>query len=176
MNATDLSKLAINSTLGGASMQEGVREALCQAGGVEMVVEAVELFRNEMETSWINEGGVDDVGRRRKVVNNVINDISRITRNSVGKSIVCTKRKAPYEYAAVEPKPKAAPAPAPTSCEPWEDDGPLEGVVNGTEWLTVRKACKLDPASVVMRLFDESDDYDVLGKLFLDELKERKGS
>jgi len=171
MNANELMQLAIDSTMSGTSMQEGVREVLDELYGMDKVVEAVEMYRNEMEDVWVANAGDDQIPRRRKVVNNVINDISRIARGKVGKSIVCVKRSYPYKYDAVDPKPKATPEPKPDP--ELMGDAEYDSVL---DWPQIRHACNIDPEGVIQRLFDEATNIDELGTMFLNELKARKAA
>ena len=171
MNTEELKQLAIDSTMSGTSMQEGVREVLDEVFGLDTVVEAVEMYRNEMEDVWVANAGDDQIPRRRKIVNNVINDISRIARGKVGRSIVCVKRTYPFKYDSVEPKPKAAPEPKPTP-----EPATVSGTMGMVDWPMIRQACGDDPQGIIQRLFDETADIDELGRMFLDELKARKAA
>ena len=106
----DIVEHAIVATKSGGSVQETVRKVLTtqpEKEALSTVCGAMVEFRTTME-EWINS---DDelVKDRRKRVNNVVNDVSRIVREGIGHSIVCKSRKGGYVYEAKEwtgaPKP-----------------------------------------------------------------------
>ena len=96
-----------------SKMQEQIRTFICeeQEAGVDSatisfnVADVCTDFRAKIEP-WLNtEGGCRKT--RTKRVNNVINDISRISRELIGVSIRCASRKGGHLYVASEPKPRA---------------------------------------------------------------------
>lgn len=93
----NLTEVALDALKGGHSLQKNVRDyfnARGTSGGViNDVADCVSEFRRHAE-AYINEGTTDeDVSIRRKVANNICNDVSRICREMTGFSIKCTSRK-----------------------------------------------------------------------------------
>jgi hypothetical protein len=107
----DLVKAATESTLSGAKMQVVVRGIIQEQGepAADIIADAMSQYRNEIQKGYIDADGISEEDRsaRCKSVNNVINDVSRIVRQSLGKSIRMTSRKGGYVYDAVEPSPRA---------------------------------------------------------------------
>jgi len=106
----DIVEHAIVATKSGGSVQETVRKVLVtqpEKEALSTVCGAMVEFRTTME-GWINSND-ELVKDRRKRVNNVVNDVSRIVREGIGHSIVCKSRKGGYVYEAKEwtgaPKP-----------------------------------------------------------------------
>jgi uroporphyrinogen-III decarboxylase len=62
-------------------------------------------FRDEAQ-DWITNLSEDDARKaRRKAVNNICNDVSRISRDLLGHTIRCTSRKGGYIYTATQYEP-----------------------------------------------------------------------
>ena len=92
---------AVESCMSGASFQAGIRELMQEPTTDEWTLtEVVTQFRNDID-------GWACTQERKKRVNNICNDVSRICRETYGKSIVCKKKKPIYVYEALEPKPRA---------------------------------------------------------------------
>ena len=110
MSLSSEAMLALESK---GKLQETVRE-ICDrhapTDSGQIIANEVSKFRADA-ADWIDKG---DVQARRKQVNNVINDISRICRELIGKSIVCVSRKGGHRYEAQEPKARAPATPTPT--------------------------------------------------------------
>jgi len=107
----DIVEHAIVATKSGGSVQETVRKVLTtqpEKEALSTVCGAMVEFRTTME-DWINSDPTL-VQDRRKRVNNVVNDVSRIVRESIGHSIVCTSRKGGYVYKAKPWTPSVRPA------------------------------------------------------------------
>ena len=93
---------AISACQKGHEFQKGIRELMEEPTTDEWtLVEVVSNFRNDIERWAVT-------AERKKKVNNIVNDISRICRGTYGKSIVCKKKKPAYRYEAVEPRAKKA--------------------------------------------------------------------
>lgn len=170
---------AITATTSSSRLQQMVRDVFINYTETEsssMLCDIASEYRDKMD-SWIGSPlSKEDQKLRRKQVNNVINDLSRLARKHIGKSIVAVNRGVPYKYEAQDPKPRAkedlVPAPSPVTLEQLDDEIVSEEVL--TTWGAVRKACRDNPESVIDRLFDETGDVDVLGVMFLDRLKQYK--
>lgn len=167
---------AKNATVTGGTFQASIRDMFDNEepeNALEIITQAVSQYRRQMETSYIVQGGTDKaVSERRKVVNNTVNDIARLTRQRTGKTVVCVKRAPHFEYEVRDPKPRntaASPSVDPLDTEPTLGEEP------DYTWHGVRKACKDNPRAVMERLFASGIDLDELGGMFLEMLKEAKG-
>lgn len=104
---------AMNALESGSKIQTSVRGFL-EDSRLEpydkslIVAQAMSEFRTRAE-DWINSQPDEFLKENRKKANNIVNDVSRICRNSVGYSIKCSKRAPDYEYTA-EPWFKPTPA------------------------------------------------------------------
>lgn len=98
-----LSAAAIEAVKNNASVQQEVRDIIANYNGPEtLIAKEITIFRRDIE-GWIDQAsGSAETKLRRKQVNNIINDVSRICRELIGKSIVCTSRKN-HTYEAKEP-------------------------------------------------------------------------
>jgi len=105
MNLNNVVNDAIDAIKSGGKVQGSVRDIFDhEVSPLDKVIQVVTAIRNDTH-DWVTESE-EFIGIRRKQVNNVINDISRISRKMAGKSIVCTKRSYPFEYEAREPEVK----------------------------------------------------------------------
>lgn len=158
----------------GASVQQGVN-AMIDDGSECDIPTAIGLFRTKME-DWITLTPlIEDQKTRRKSVNNIINDVSRIMRNRVGKSLVCVKRKPVHRYELCEPKPRTTNTHATITSTPSIPIVPVENEEKN-RWTVVREACRDKPESVMVRLFEENEDWDELAQMFLRHLREAKAN
>ena len=109
----ELSTACQNSLTERGKVQGMVRDILAhRSDSLDIIATEMGLFRDVAQTK------LDDIkhdkeaySKALKEVNNVINDVSRICREEVGKSIVLKSRKGGYVYHAVDPNPRV---PAPT--------------------------------------------------------------
>lgn len=117
---TALNEKCLEALRCGVSIQQSVRKVLSTMmpeNASAHIAEEMGLFRQAADTiidaAPVGPGQV----AVRKRVNNVINDVSRICREEIGKSIKLKSRKGGYVYTAEdwEPKPKAIPVPAESS-------------------------------------------------------------
>jgi hypothetical protein len=104
---------AMNALESGSKIQTSVRGFLEDSplepySKSQIVAQAMSEFRTRAE-DWINSQPDEFLKENRKKANNIVNDVSRICRNSVGYSIKCSKRAPDYEY-TVEPWFKPTPA------------------------------------------------------------------
>lgn len=116
-----LSNAAMAALEGKNTLQSNLRNIIdgCDpVTALDVIARECSEFRNEAE-NWINTASSpEEVAQRRKQVNNIINDISRMCRDSLGKSIVCVSRKGGYKYQPEFPKPRANPVPSLMVSEP----------------------------------------------------------
>jgi hypothetical protein len=84
-----LVEAAINCYTTSSSFQSEVRKAIRSGLQAEELAEVVTSFRREL-----HERNPNPSKEERKKINNIINDISRISRKEFMKSIVCDSRKA----------------------------------------------------------------------------------
>ena len=121
-----LSKVAIDSIEGSVSVQASVRHILntcTEERALIVLCHEMAEFRTEAEQIIIlNTSG--DAGVLRKKVNNIINDVSRITSEVTGKSIICTSRKGGYKFEAKDRVKRATLKPLPFV----EEEEPVEDV------------------------------------------------
>ena len=102
----DLFDAACNAVVHGSNVQQTVRDMLADP---EMSVDdRLHVVCHEMGKfkDWSEDAFVFGDKDKRKAVNNVINDVSRICRNTHNKSIRCIRRKGGHVYDAVDPAPK----------------------------------------------------------------------
>ena len=100
MSHVTIMEAAMKAAQGAGTVQAAVRETFTSQGvvdGLKTVCSAVAEFKTEMDTKDVD----------KKVVNNIINDISRISREVTGLSIVLKSRKGGFVYSARSPKPRA---------------------------------------------------------------------
>jgi hypothetical protein len=109
ISITDLVEMAVDASKTGGKLQSSVRKFIEDRLEIEnygevaaRVGDVITIYRNEIE-DWVMQ---NETKIRRKVVNNIINDVSRICRDELRHSIVCTKRKGGYVYEAKEIAPK----------------------------------------------------------------------
>ena len=132
-----LAQAAAEALTGKVSLQSEIRKIVDthnDLGAASEIADQMSEFRSASQT-WIDQGGnAEEVQSRQKQVNNVINDVSRICRQLIGKSIVCKSRKH-HTYEAVEPTPRrtsvpttpAAPSKRPLNADDvWAELSPLE--------------------------------------------------
>lgn len=107
-----LSDAAIGALEGRNNLQSEIRNIVDNndpSFAADIIAKEVGVFRSEAQP-WIQAADTtESIAHRRKQVNNIINDISRICRDSIGKSIVLVSRKGGYTYDAIDPKPRAKP-------------------------------------------------------------------
>lgn len=112
-----LAQAAAESLTGKVSLQSEIRKIVDthnDLGAGNEIADQMSEFRAVSQT-WIDQGSTpEEVQSRQKQVNNVINDVSRICRQLIGKSIVCKSRKN-HTYEAVEPKPRRTSIPTATT-------------------------------------------------------------
>ena len=102
----DLITAATDSLVAGTSVQVTVRTVLEQEGadaGGDNVAIAMGIFKEQSESHAMGIPNSVEQMQYRKKINNVINDVSRICRECIGKSIVLKSRKDGYVYMAKEP-------------------------------------------------------------------------
>ncbi len=134
-----------------------------------------DMFNSDKPTSEILEEIASTVGEFKraskfpdKVTNNIINDVSRICRETAGYSIVCTSRKGGHVYSAVKKEKK-------------------ERTVKKKEWTvtTDAPAVVIDESVIVSRFITDNPEAaiellilyhgtDCIGKLFLDVAKKHE--
>ena len=108
---TTLLRAAKNAAAHGGKVQTAVRDYLADPemtmdGRLSAICSEVEAFK-----TWAEDHHIDNDPEKRKAVNNIINDISRICRKQEGVSIVCTQRKGGYVYEAKTVTPKTSISP-----------------------------------------------------------------
>ena len=99
----------------GANIQSEVRKVIdtqSEREAINTICEGVAEFKEWAEDHFVSAAGIDHVNDRRKQVNNVINDISRICRKDLDVSIRCVSRKGGYVYKAATPTARPKPTPA----------------------------------------------------------------
>jgi hypothetical protein len=114
---TALNEKCLEALRCGVSIQQSVRKVLSimhEDNAADHIAEEMGLFRQAADTIIDAAPAGSEQVAVRKRVNNVINDVSRICREEIGKSIKLKARKGGYVYKAEdwEPKPKATPSPA----------------------------------------------------------------
>jgi hypothetical protein len=110
---SDLTDQCCTAVMENSKMQEQIRdfidlhklEGRSNEAIAEVVAQVCTDFRAKIEP-WLNTEGADRKARSKRV-NNVINDISRISRTLLDSSIVCVTRKGGHVYAPATPKPRA---------------------------------------------------------------------
>ena len=127
---SELIDAAVDAVHSSGKVQSIVRDFLNDCTdkeyALEIIAESVGTFRKDMEV-WI-----DNDTDKRKRVNNVINDVSRICREAVGYSIQCKTRKGgEWVYTPVERAPRATPG----TPEPSKMDVLIEYVKKNPEWI-----------------------------------------
>ena len=110
---SDLGEIAISALRTGNSLQSEVRNAIKDGSlstAQKIIITAVEELKSWSEAEIEEKGDVS----LRKQTNNLINDISRICRESIGYSLRCKAKKPQHKY-VMEPynAPEKGPKPAP---------------------------------------------------------------
>ena len=153
-----LSKSAFKALEGKQSIQEDVRAIVDKHDrklkAAEEIAEEVGSFRRYAE-AWIQSatGDEDTIAKRRKVVNNVCNDISRISRDLTGYTIQCGSRK-DHIYEARVPNPRPTSSTITTPPSPVPPPSKAAPVLNEEE---LRYLARHRPVSVMSALLDELD-------------------
>lgn len=78
---------AKNALFNNGSFQSEVRKLCAAREGATLIAEAMSEFK-----TWAEDNYVDGDSKKRKQVNNVCNDASRICREEIGMTVVCTTR------------------------------------------------------------------------------------
>ena len=114
---------AVKAMEGKSTLQSEIRTCISDAIGrgtpsdaLFTICEEMGAFRNTIENSMISCEADEDVRKSlRKQANNIINDVSRICRESLGYSIVCKAKKPSYAYKSKSYIPKTPKSPLPTT-------------------------------------------------------------
>jgi hypothetical protein len=183
----DVVSSALDAVKGGAKLQSTLRTYIEECHEIdwkhEITANAVAsmctTFHSKV-SKWANageyeEGAIDSVKARRKAVNNIINDISRICRAELGHTIRCTSRKGGHVYTAS----KVAPTPLRTTTDKdltIEPKGPaMSGLIEGVamkELAALNTMLDNDLEASLKRLH-ENFSYEAMGRVVMDRLKAR---
>ena len=160
-----------------SKMQEQIRDfitdklgdaSFCPDAIACSVADVCTDFRAKIEP-WLNTEGACRKTRTKRV-NNVINDISRISRELIGVSIRCASRKGGHLYVASEPKPRATRTVAGVPVEDPRIESMRDEIRNLEQ--TVKEYAKIlsSPASAIDYL---SDDFELeeIAKVVLEKMK-----
>ena len=181
---TDVKSLAndaVEATVSGAKFQKNTRlfidERISDGWDRSRIAHSLsnmlDLYRDTME-AWIHEDE-DNVQMRRKVVNNVVNDVSRLSRQELGFTIKCVSRKPSYIY-------EATPWEAPVvghdevvgATEESAEGSLIAGLIVVNDKLkkeleTLKNKFKLSPVEVIGMLC-EHHTPEALGRMLLDKI------
>ena len=157
---------AMDALITGNNLQSVVREMIMSdTKSLDTVAEAVGVFRYEAE-AFINEDP-DSVLARRKRVNNIVNDVSRICREITGKSIVIKSRKDGFVYTVREPKPRKETGTT-------EAITPREGLTaDGVDELNTLRVITATAGSTIDWLLT-TNDIDQVARIFVNKLRQIK--
>lgn len=165
----ELAKSAAKAVETSGTVQGEVRRILAdlpQNEAFSTITEAMSELKTWCEDTYIPimDNGSDD-SLKRKQVNNVINDVSRIVRTETGYSIKCTQRTPEYIYAALPFEPRTATVvPEPPSATPV-----VEPELNLSDKLKAVRSMIQDQPDVVMAImFQQYEDAGKLSEIFKD--------
>ena len=154
-----LSKVAIDSIEGSVSVQASVRNILnsyTEEKALPILCHEMAAFKTEAEQIIILKAS-GDAGVLRKKVNNIINDISRITSEVTGKSIICTSRKGGYQFEAKERVKRATFKPLPIV----KEEEPVKG--GGVRVLEeIESLCDTFPISVMTEMLKRYSPHEFM--------------
>jgi len=168
----NIAEKALDALKGGSSFQESVRDHFnsngYSIGVINDVADCVSEFRRHAE-SYINDGTTDeDVRIRRKVANNICNDVSRICREMTGYSIKCTSRKNhTYSPEVYNPRAREAKASTASAVEKESADRHVEEAKVIAEW------SKRYPCTVLQSVLDVHG-AEATGKYLVQLIEEMK--
>ena len=103
MNIDDLVKAMAEAGVSKGTLQSSIRTFITEADDFDGVVageiaKALSIYRTKAE-KWIHaEDDLGTISMRRKITNNICNDVSRISRELLGHTIKCTSRKDGHVY------------------------------------------------------------------------------